>query len=60
MKLIPFRSREIQSAELRRELENLRNSKANLEDNRYQLQQELDVIKRDTDSITAQNADVRY
>jgi len=53
-----LRSREIQAAELRRELENLKNSRVNLEDNKAQLQQELEIVKRDTDAISYQNNDL--
>ena len=54
-----YRARDVEAAELRREVEHLKNAKANLSDNKYQLERELDTIRRDIDSISAQNADVR-
>jgi len=53
------RAKEIEAAELRREVENLKNAKANQADNKYQLEKELDTIRRDIDAISSQNADVR-
>lgn len=53
-----LRARDVEAAELRREVEHLKNAKANLSDNKYQLERELDTIRRDIDSISAQNADL--
>jgi len=53
-----LRSRDVEAAELRREVEHLKNAKANLSDNRYQLERELDSIRRDIDGVSAQNADL--
>jgi len=54
-----LRARDIEAAELRREVEHLRNSKSNLIDNKYQLERELDTVRRDIDAISVQNDDVR-
>jgi len=53
-----LRAKDLEAAELRREVENLRNAKANQADNKYQLEKELDTIRRDIDGLSAQNADL--
>lgn len=50
-----LRSREIEIAELKREVENLKNARANQLDNKYQLEQELDSVRRDIDNMAGQN-----
>jgi len=53
-----LRSKDVESAELRREVESLKNAKSNLYDTKYQLEQELDTVRRDIDSLGAQNDDL--
>jgi len=53
-----LRAREMEVAELRREVENLKNARSNNLDNKYQLEQELDVVRRDIDSMSTQNGEL--
>lgn len=54
------RSRELEAAELKREIDNLKNIRANNLDNKYQLEQELDVVRRDIENMSVQNEDVSF
>jgi len=50
-----LRSKDIEAAELRREVEKLKADRSNLLDSKYQLEQELDTVRRDIDGISVQN-----
>jgi chromosome segregation ATPase len=53
-----LRSRELEAAELKREIENIKNIRSNNLDNKYQLEQELDVVRRDIENMSSQNEDL--
>jgi len=53
-----LRSRELEVAELRREIDNLKNARSNQLDNKYQMEQELDVVRRDIENMSSQNEDL--
>jgi len=50
-----LRSKDVEAAELRREVERLKGDRSNLLDDKYQLEQELDTVKRDIDGISTHN-----
>lgn len=50
-----LRSKDVEAAELRREVEKLKADRANLLEGKYQLEQELDTVRRDIDNISVQN-----
>ncbi len=53
-----YRAKEIEAAELRREVESIKAAKNNQLDNKHNLEGELDTLRREIEAVTNQNTDV--